>query len=279
MTSMKSTLKSDLSLQAPPAVVRQFWLARLGWVGIFVVLLFTYQGTEISPSGLLSGMGDSWKFIFGSQERPGSGFFPPDFSRYPVFLSQMYLTLKMAVWGTVLSLVLALPLAFAGAQNVSPMWLYQISRRVMDFLRGLNELVLALIFVAAVGLGPFPGILALALHTAGTLGKLLSESIEAVDMGQVEAVRSTGATPLMVVLYGFWPQVVPHFASYILYRFEVNVRAATVLGLVGAGGIGFYLQEAMRSFDFRSTSAILAVILLTVFLVDFTSARLRQKLI
>lgn len=270
---------APVSIKAPPHVVRQGAMAKIGWVVIGGILVFTYQGTEISPSGLASGLGDSWKFIFGSAERPGSGFFPPDFSRWSLFADQMFLTVKMAVWGTVLSLVLALPLAFAGAQNVSPTWLYQIARRVMDFLRGLNELVLALVFVAAVGLGPFPGILALALHTAGTLGKLLSESIEAVDPGQVEAVKATGASPLMVVLYGFWPQVVPHFASYILYRFEVNVRAATVLGLVGAGGIGFYLQEAMRSFDFKSTSAILMVILFTVFVVDFCSARLRQRLI
>ena len=269
----------NLPFEPPVSVRRARNWSTFALVAIVIVLVATYPLTQISPGGLVSGLGSSFEFIFGSAARPTWGFFPPDFSRWDTYLEQMLLTIAMGIWGTVLCLFLTIPLSFAGAQNVAPGWLYQIARRVMDFLRALNELVLALIFVAAVGLGPFPGILALAVGSAGSLGKLLSEAIEAVDPGQVEAVRATGAGPLMVILYGYWPQILPLFMSYTLYRLEINVRAATILGLVGAGGIGFYLQEAMRSFDWKSTSAILLIILVTVFIVDFASAKLRARII
>ena len=246
---------------------------------IVAILALTYPLTQISPAGLIEGFGTSLEFIFGSSVRPTWGFFPPDFSGWERYFFEMLLTIAMGIWGTVLCLFITIPLSFAGAQNVAPPWLYQITRRLMDFLRALNELVLALIFVAAVGLGPFPGILALAIGSAGSLGKLLSEAIEAVDPGQVEAVRATGASPLMVIIYGYWPQILPLFMSYTLYRLEINVRAATILGLVGAGGIGFFLQEAMRSFDWKATCAILIMIFITVFIVDFASARLRRSII
>ena len=146
-------------------------------------------------------------------------------------------------------------------------------------MRGLNEFVLALFFVAAVGLGPFPGILALAMHTAGILAKLFAEGIEVIDPAQAEAVRASGANPFQTFQFGIWPQVVPHVVSMILYRFESNVRAATVLGLVGAGGIGLYLTESIRSFNFKSASTVIIVILVAVFLVDFLSAKVRERLV
>jgi phosphonate transport system permease protein len=264
----------------PPASVQR--AKRFNLIAAVLVLLAlaaAYPLTEISPGGLISGIGDSVRFIFGSPDRPGSGFFPPDFSRIETYTVQMLVTVAMGLWGTVLSLVLAVPLAFMGAQNVAPNWLYNLTRPVLDFMRALPDLVLALIFVAALGLGPFPGIMALAFSTVGSLGKLISEAIEDVDPGQVEAVKATGASPLMVLLYGYWPQILPLFTSYTLYRFEVNVRAATFLGIVGAGGIGFYLQEAMRGFDFQATLAIIIIILITVRLVDWSSAKLRTRII
>jgi phosphonate transport system permease protein len=269
----------DLPINPPKALRRARAWSTAAFAAILALLAGTYPLTQISPAGLVAGLGSSLEFVFGSAARPTWGFFPPDFNGWERYLEQMLLTIAMGIWGTVLCLFITIPLSFAGAQNVAPPWLYQITRRIMDFLRALNELVLALIFVAAVGLGPFPGILALAIGSAGSLGKLLSEAIEAVDPGQVEAVRATGASPLMVILYGYWPQILPLFLSYTLYRLEINVRAATILGLVGAGGIGFYLQEAMRSFDWKATSAILIMIFVTVFIVDFASARLRRSII
>ncbi len=274
-----SLVSSNPQLTPPAAIRRARGWSTVAFFVILGILVFTYPLTQISPKGLIDGIGSSFEFIFGSANRPTWGFFPPDFSGWERYFSEMLLTIAMGIWGTVLCLIITVPLSFAGAQNVAPAWLYQITRRLMDFLRALNELVLALIFVAAVGLGPFPGILALAIGSAGSLGKLLSEAIEAVDPGQVEAVRATGASPLMVIIYGYFPQIMPLFVSYTLYRLEINVRAATILGLVGAGGIGFFLQESMRSFDWKSTCAILIMIFVTVFLVDFASARLRRSII
>ena len=274
-----NSISSQSKLQPPAAIRRARGWSTLAFFVILGILIFTYPLTQISPKGLIDGIGSSFEFIFGSANRPTWGFFPPDFSGWERYFTEMLLTIAMGIWGTVLCLFITVPMSFAGAQNVAPVWLYQITRRVMDFLRALNELVLALIFVAAVGLGPFPGILALAIGSAGSLGKLLSEAIEAVDPGQVEAVRATGASPLMVIMYGYFPQIMPLFVSYTLYRLEINVRAATILGLVGAGGIGFFLQEAMRSFDWKATCAILIMIFATVFLVDFASARLRRSII
>lgn len=267
-------------LEPPPKVKRQQWLNRALWLGLGLVLFWATFGTELSPQRLVTGLGNSWAFVFGSPERPGSGFFPPDTKRLPEYLHEMIITIKMAMWGTVLATLAAVPLSILAARNTSPHpIIYQVTRRSLDFIRGLNEFVLALIFVAAVGLGPFPGILALAVGTAGVLAKLISEGIEVVDPGQVEAVRATGAKGLQVFTHGIWPQVVPHTVSMILYRFESNVRSATVLGLVGAGGIGLYVTESIRSFNFKAGCTVIIVILISVFIVDFISAQVRKRLV
>jgi phosphonate transport system permease protein len=271
--------RTSAPINPPSAVRTRILWNRVLWLGILGILVWASFGTEISPQRLLDGLERSWLLIAGDPARPGSGFFPPDTSRLAEYVNEMIITVKMAIWGTALALPLALPLAIMGAVNTSPHPLfYQFFRRISDFLRGLNEFVLALIFVAAVGLGPFPGILALALYTAGVLAKLFSEAIEVVDPGQVEAVRATGANGLQVFTHGVWPQVVPTVISMTLYRFESNVRAATVLGLVGAGGIGLFLTEAMRSFNFQAATTVILVILVAVISVDYLSAKIRQRL-
>ncbi|MFB9991589.1 phosphonate ABC transporter, permease protein PhnE [Deinococcus oregonensis] len=265
--------------EPPPEVRRRRWIHLGTWAALLLLVGLSFQGSELNVAQLISGTGNSWRYIFGTPDQPNSGFFPPDFSKGALYFSQMLLTVKMAVLGTVGAVLLALPLGVLAARNTTPnRWAYQLTRRLLDFLRGLNEFVLALIFVAAVGLGPFPGILALVFHTAGILGKLFAEGIEDIDEGQVEAVRATGAHPLSVLGRGVWPQILPHVLSMSMYRFESNVRAATVLGLVGAGGIGFYITEAIRGFDTRAASAILIIILLSVFSIDFLSAKLRARL-
>lgn len=263
----------------PPAVLRSRLWTRVIWVGIVVMLVWATFGTELSVPKFISGLAESGKLLFGTTERPDSGFFPPDFRRGWQYLEEMILTIKMAIWGTVLAAVVALPLSILAAENTTPnRVVYQLARRLMDIMRGLNEFVLALIFVAAVGLGPFPGILALAFNTTGVLAKLYAEAIEVVDPGQIEAVQASGANPFQVFTHAIFPQILPTVVGMTLYRFESNVRAASVLGLVGAGGIGLYVTESMRSFNFREASAILIVILVAVFLVDFLSAKVRAKL-
>jgi phosphonate transport system permease protein len=279
MNSNATNPNPTLSIEPPASInTRRLW-NRLMWIAIAGALVWAYFGSEISPVRLVTGSGEFWKFLFGDSERPGSGFFPPDFTRGLVYFEQILITVKMAVWGTLLAFLAAVPLSILAAKNTSPNpVIYQITRRILDFLRGLNEFVLALLFVAAVGLGPFPGILALAVHTTGILAKLFSEGIETIDAGQVEAVRAAGGSSLQVFTHAVWPQVVPHVVSMTLYRFESNVRGATVLGIVGAGGIGFYITEAIRGFDFRAASAIILMILATVFVVDFTSSKIRERL-
>ena len=263
----------------PPNVLRGRLWTRAIWVGMIVMLIWATFGTELSVQKFFSGLAESGKLLFGTAERPDSGFFPPDFRRGWQFFEEMILTIKMAIWGTVLAAVVALPLSILAADNTTPnRVVYQLARRLMDIMRGLNEFVLALIFVAAVGLGPFPGILALAFNTTGVLAKLYAEAIEVVDPGQIEAVQASGANPIQVFTHAIFPQILPTVVGMTLYRFESNVRAASVLGLVGAGGIGLYVTESMRSFNFREASAILIVILTAVFLVDFLSAKVRAKL-
>ncbi|MEY4530241.1 MAG: phosphonate transporter, permease protein PhnE [Deinococcota bacterium] len=267
------------NLLAPAKIIQQRNFSKLVWLGVAILLFWATFGTELSIPKLISGFGESQKLLFGTAERPDSGFFPPDFTRGWIFVDQMLLTVKMAIWGTVLAAIAALPISILAAANTAPNKIvYQIARRVLDVLRGLNEFVLALIFVAAVGLGPFPGILALAVHTTGVLAKLYAEAIEVVDNGQIEAVQASGANPIQVFTHAIFPQIVPTVVSMSLYRFESNVRAASVLGLVGAGGIGLFVTETMRSFNFKEASAVLLVILVAVFLVDFISAKIRARL-
>jgi phosphonate transport system permease protein len=255
-----------------PELAQRLRTGRWLWLALVALLVWSAFGSEISLPRLIFGTRDAVELA--------ATFFPPDLSHFGLYLAEMLNTIKMAVWGSALATFLAVPLAFLGARNVvrNPI-AYYTARFFMDGLRGLNELVLGLIFVAAIGLGPFPGIMALTLHTAAVVGKLLSESIEGVDPGQMEAVQAAGGSTVQVLTHGIWPQVLPAFTSFTLYHFEVNVRAATVLGLVGAGGIGFYLQETMRSFRFQAAGTVIAIIVITVFLIDKASAQLRRWLI
>jgi phosphonate transport system permease protein len=209
-----------------------------------------------------------------------SRMFPPDWSYTPAIIGPTIETIQIAIWGTVLGVALAVPLGLLAARNITPhLVVYGTARFILNALRGVSELVFALIFVSAVGLGPFPGILALALHNAGMLGKFYAEAIEAIDPGPVEALQASGAGWLQTVIYAIVPQVTPHFVTYNLYRFEVSIRSATVLGLVGAGGIGFHLISSIRLFDYQTTAMVLIVIVLLVVLTDYVGTKLRNRII
>ena len=187
--------------------------------------------------------------------------------------------LPAALLGTAVAAVLALPLGFLSARNVAPGAVFYPARAVLNFFRSVDTLVYALVFVAAVGLGPFPGVLAVVAYTTTSLAKLYSEAVEGVDPGPVDAITATGATRLQVLRFGVIPQVLPLFLSYVLYRLETNIRAATVLGFVGAGGIGFYLQTYLRMIDYRAASTVLLVTVAMVMVVDAISSRLRDRLV
>jgi phosphonate transport system permease protein len=191
----------------------------------------------------------------------------------------MIVTLEIALWGTALAVILAVPCGLASSANIAPVWVYQPMRRLMDATRAINEMVFALLFVVAVGLGPFAGVLALFVHTTGILAKLFSEAVEAIDPHPVEGIRATGATPLAEIVFGVLPQVMPLWISYTLYRFESNVRSAAVVGIVGAGGIGALLWDVIRGFQYAQTMAIMIMIVVTVSVLDLLSARIRRTLI
>ena len=194
-----------------------------------------------------------WEFL--------TGMFPPDFSRISVYLKLMLETVGMGISGTFLAIVLSIPLGALAARNVNRnKFIYNLVKEITNFFRAMPELVFALIFVVAVGLGPFAGVLALGLHTAGFLGKFYAEAMENVDPNPVEAVEATGARFLQRLSHSIFPQVVPLFNSYNLFILYRNIRASTIMGLVGAGGIGFELVMTSRMFEYRQMTAMLLVI-------------------
>jgi phosphonate transport system permease protein len=189
-------------------------------------------------------------------------------------------TILMAYVGTLTGAVAAFALNFVASPNLTVRrWLVFAARRLLEFCRTVPDIVFALIFVVAFGLGPLPGVLALALHTAGALGKQFFETTENIDMKPVEGLRSVGATYVQIIRYAALPQVLASFASFALLRFEINVRGATVLGFVGAGGIGQDLMEAIRKFYYSDVSAILVLIIAVVMAIDIATQYLRRALL
>ena len=203
---------------------------------------------------------------------------PPDFSNARHWLGPLWDTLAMSIAGTALAVGLAFPIAIFAARNTSahPV-LFAGARILLNGLRSVPELIMGIVFVAAVGFGALPGVLALGLHSAGMVGKFFAEAIEHVDDGPVEAARATGATPAQVFLHAVLPQVLPQFADVSIYRWEYNFRASTVMGMVGAGGIGFELVGSLRIMQYREVSALLLVILTMVTIIDGLSGRLRRR--
>ncbi|HHW1973184.1 TPA: phosphonate ABC transporter, permease protein PhnE [Pseudomonas aeruginosa] len=263
---------STLSTTAAAAATgKPSWGRLVGWGLFLAILAWSWKGAEMNPAVLFRDAGNMATFA--------ADFFPPDFGNWKLYLSEMLVTVQIALWGTVLAIVCAIPLSILASENIVPWWVYQPVRRVMDACRSINEMVFAMLFVVAVGLGPFAGVLALFISTTGVLAKLFAEAVEAIDPGPVEGVRATGASALQEVILGVIPQVLPLWISYSLYRFESNVRSATVVGMVGAGGIGVILWEAIRGFQFGQTCAVLIVIIVVVSLIDVLSQRLRKLFI
>lgn len=205
--------------------------------------------------------------------------FPPDLTVLPSAALAAVRTVEIALLGTSVAAVLALPLGFVSARNIAAPTVFYPARGVLNLFRSVDTLVYALVFVAAVGLGPFPGVLAVVAYTTTSLAKLYSEAIEGIDPGPVDAITATGATRLQILRFGVLPQVLPLFLSYVLYRLETNIRAATVLGFVGAGGIGFYLQTYLRMIDYSAAATVLLVTVAMVMVVDFVSSKLRARLV
>jgi phosphonate transport system permease protein len=242
------------------------------WGSVLLLLIISFQSAEIGKVGdLFSDSGNMAKY--------GARFIQPDFGDWRLYMAKMWETIQMALWGTAIAIVVAIPLGLAAARNVAPIWVQQPVRRLLDVLRSVPDLVIGALFVVAVGLGPFAGVMALAVNTGGVLGKLFSEAVESIDRGPVEGVRATGAAPLQELAWGVLPQVAPLWTSYALYRFEANARSATILSLIGAGGIGGVLFDSIQSYAFSETAAIVLVIVAAVSLIDLLSQAIRSRLL
>lgn len=268
---MNTSATANHKLELPKRELKHSLMHYIGWGILFALLVWSWEGTEMNPVALFTDAGNMAMFL--------DGFFPPNFTDWPEYLDEMLITVQIAVWGTVLAIVFSIPLGIMSSENIVPWWVLQPTRRLMDAARAINEMVFAMLFVVAVGLGPFAGVMALFIHTTGVLAKLFSEAVEAIDPRPVEGIRATGATRLQEVIFGVIPQVLPLWISYSLYRFESNVRSATVLGIVGAGGIGHLLYEMIRGFYYAETAAILIIIILCVSILDVISQQLRKLVI
>ena len=263
-------------LEPPPRLrvrSRDFVGTALVGAGLITVFVLAWRGTGMSGSALVAG----WHGIVDFFDQA----WPPDLSWSQVVqpaLQATKITLYTAFLGTVLSIPAALLLAVLGARTTTPNTVvYQGARSVLSLLRAIPEIVFALVFVTAVGLGPFPGVLALVFHNVGVMGKLWSEAIETVDDGPVDALRVAGARRPQVVAHAVMPAVAPQFVGLLLYRFDVNVRASLVLGLVGAGGIGFLINQSIKLFQFDVMLTQILIVLVLVVVVDNVSAVLRRR--
>jgi len=276
---MTATLHADIARlrRTNPSIFARPLSERLRtwglWLGFLAVLAFGLWWIDASPMRVINGLNKLGLLVtLMVPPWPGDGLWDYTYA--------MFETLAMAFLGTLIAFVVALPLGFLGAKNIVPNWLFHFGlRRFFDAFRGIDGLVWALIFVSAVGLGPFAGVLAIAVGDVMVFSKLFAEAIENVDNKPVEGVRASGGANIHVVRLGVFPQVFPVMMSHVLYFFESNVRSATILGIVGAGGIGLQLSDRIRINNWQEAAFIILMILVTVAVIDNISRRIRAKLI
>ncbi|WP_281885061.1 phosphonate ABC transporter, permease protein PhnE [Paenibacillus sp. YYML68] len=236
------------------------------------LLWWSADNTESSMVKLIQGSPEMGKLLV--------EMVPPDWSYIDVIWDPMMETVQMAVIGTTIGGLLAIPIALLAAGNVTRTpWIYQPARFILNLIRTIPELLFAGLFVAIFGIGAAPGVLALIFFSFGLIAKLTFESIEAIDPGPLEAMTAVGANKLQWIQFGVVPQVAAQYMAYFLYTFEVNVRAAAVLGLVGAGGIGLYLDRTLQQFRYDRASLIIILTLVIVLLIDYVSTKVREKLL
>jgi phosphonate transport system permease protein len=242
-------------------------------IGIFsFILVYVVNDLEIDFIKLVT---DSSKYFGDILSR----MLPPDFSNLGKLIHAMFETIEIAFLGTFIAVVLSIPLGLFSARNLAPNYLvYIICKTIVIFFRAIPEFIIAMILVIAIGFGAMPGVLALGLHTMGFLAKFYAEDIEHVSKGPIDALKSSGATKSQIISFGVIPQILPSFVANNLYILDRNVRMATMLGIVGAGGIGYELQSSFRMFEYERVSAIIILIFITIFIIDHLSSYIRSKI-
>lgn len=245
-----------------------FYLLTIGaLIGLYA---WAATGVNVSSSKIFGSAPKALAFV--------QRLFPPDWSVTQTVGTAILETIQMAIWGTTFAAIFALPLSMMAARNISPVWVRFPTRLLLNLMRTVPSIVWGLFFVAIVGLGPFPGILALTFYATGYLGKFFYEGVESIDPGPLTALRTVGASRMQRFRYGVFPQVLPLFTSYTIYMFEYNVRAASILGIVGAGGIGFYLHAYINNFVYTKATTALILLLALVTCIDAISSKLRERL-
>ena len=241
--------------------------------GAFAIFVFGLVNLDFSLAKLFSGLSQlGWITLMMIPPDPGSSL--------PAYLAALGETLSIAVLGTTIAAILALPLSLLAARNVIPSALLRFPvRRFLDSIRGVDTLIWALVWINVLGLGPFAGVLAIAVADFGAFGKLFSEAIEAADKKQVEGIRASGGNALHEIRFGLMPQVLPVIAGQVLYFIESNTRSATIIGIVGAGGIGLQLAEQIRVLEWQKVSFLILMILVAVAAIDWISSKLRFAII
>ncbi len=256
-----------------PELLRPAGRSAISFIGLFVFGILLMQATlvvQARPQDLITGAHGMADILRRAM--------PPDFSRLPDMIWPALETVDIALFGTFVAVLLALPLAVMAARNTTPARpFYAASRAIIAFARAVPDLVWALLFVTAVGLGPFPGALAISVHSIGMLGRLFGEVIEDMDMGPVEALTMTGAGRMQIFSHAVVPSVLPSLLGIALYRLDENIRSSLVLGFVGAGGIGFELLTAMNLFQYRTVSLLLLLTFVLVMVAERLSAALRKR--
>lgn len=245
-------------------------------ITIAVIALYVWTFTSIDIK---------WDRVFSERtiknvDRVIPQLFAPDWGAFTKVVNLMWETLLMAYTGTLLAALLAIPFGFFAANNFTKnKVLNTFAKWVLDAIRAFPELVLALMFVAAIGPRPFAGVLAIAIGSIGMLGKLYCEVIESIDMHVIEALEANGANKIQILFYGIIPQIIPEFLSYAIYRFEIDVRASTILGIIGAGGIGTLITIATANRNWDEVGMILLVIIVVVTIIDMASAQIRKRIV
>lgn len=241
------------------------------YAGITAFFAWSAVGIGLEPARLADGIGRGVTLL--------GDFFPPEATPRQArrIVDKMVESVAMAMVSTVTGIAISVPIAFMAAENLSPKPLYYLNRGFISVSRAFNAIIVAILVVKAVGLGPLAGIITITFKTVGFFSKLLAEDLEDIDMGRVDAVRATGASPLAVLVYGVLPQIVPRFAGLSVYRWDINIRASTVVGIVGAGGIGSILLTAFNRYDYQYVTAILIAIVAVVLVAEGVSAAVRRR--
>ena len=248
------------------------WKTYLFLISLISALTFTIIDLEINFIELFSESSKYFGDIF-------NRMLPPDFSNLNNLIKAMFETIEIAFLGTFIAIILSIPVGLFSARNLAPNYLaFLIARIITIFFRAIPEFIIAMILVIAVGFGAIPGVLALGLHTMGFLAKFYAEDIEHVNKGPIEALKSSGASIRQIISFAIIPQIIPSFVANNLYILDRNIRMATMLGIVGAGGIGYELQSSFRMFEYERVSAIVIIIFITIFLIDHLSSFIRSKI-